>query len=533
MKEPNRVYDLLLSRNNLDDFADYRALRLIGILVDLSTDLRKKEGLEHAIELSEQLQCRGLAEDQLAISHYFLGNAWTGLRIVTERLPAGWEQPELEGEVFHFRMALQNEGASGLGTRRVCQILTNLGSTMSQVGRPTEAIEYWNRALERSPRFFMARGHRGYGLYFYAASLHDAGHRDLMLKFAHADLAAALSPRGRRYLEGRANKIFEGVKTDIEGYLTEEYLQADSELDAFSLGDSKEEIEYRRWCLDSRLFVNPLNDLGSYTIAATDALMLPTIVTNHEEGPSGPSILGLYNQMKQEFVSARYLYYEGSRPQYTHFSDKDVYLYDTLDYPSYSLAAEKSKIAFRMAYSILDKIAFFLNHYLGLSVPDHKVSFRTIWYKNQEKTKGLALPFPELHNWPLRGLFWVSKDFFENEPGFQETLEPDARQLRDIRHALEHRYLKLHEFWWPGPNDNYGGISPQAIAALKDSLGVSLYHRDFEMKTLHLLRLVRASLVYLCLAVHWEEEKRSKERDPEQEIPIMGAHTFEDERKLR
>jgi len=46
----------------------------------------------------------------------------------------------------------------------------------------------------------------------------------------------------------------------------------------------------------------------------------------------------MYNQLKQEFVSARYLYYEGITSEAVHFSDKKVYLYDTLDAPVYSLA---------------------------------------------------------------------------------------------------------------------------------------------------------------------------------------------------
>jgi hypothetical protein len=533
MKDPNRAYDLLLSRDNLDGFSDDRALRLIGIFVDLASDLRKMEGLEHAITLSEQVQLRELAEDQLATSHYFLGNAWSGLRTIAGRHQADWEQPELEHEVFHFRMALRGVGARGLANRRVCQILTNLGNAMSHIGRPVEAIEYWTRAVERCSRFYMALGNRGYGLSHYAASIHDIGHTNLMLKFAHADLASALSPKARRFLEGRAHEKLEKVKADIEGYLTAEYLQAAPEVESLSLGDSEVEKSYRRWCLENRLFVNPLNDLGPYPIAAADALMLPPIVTNHEEGPSGSSILGLYNHLKQEFASARYLYYEGIQPQHTHFSDKDVYLYDTLDFPSYSLAAEKTKIAFRVAYSILDKVAFFLNHYLGLGVLDDKVYFKTIWYKNQKKAKGLAPIFQEVQNWPLHGLFWVSKDIFENKPGFKEALEPDAQELSDTRHALEHRYFKLHEFWWPGPHDDYGGVASQAIAALKDSLAVSRYRWDFEAKALRVLKLVRASLIYLCLAVHWEEERRSKERGPEQEFPMMDVHTFADERKFR
>ncbi|MDP9457317.1 MAG: LA2681 family HEPN domain-containing protein [Actinomycetota bacterium] len=488
--------------------------------------------MERTVKLIEELQTRDLSPDRAAVSHYFLGNAWGNLRSLSGRNPHDWEQPELEHEVYHHRVALLGAGVEGLEQRRVCQILTNLGNTMSQVGRSVEAVEYWDRALTELPNFSMARGARGYHLSYYARYLHDPGHEALMLKFAHADVEEALSPVGRRLLEGRSHEAFESTKTYIEGYLSTEYLLADPEVEGFTLGDSEEEIEYRRWCLDNRLFLNPLNDLGPYPVAAVDVLVLPTIVTNHEEGPSGPSILGLYNQLKQEFVSARYLYYEGTRPQYTHFSDKDVRLYDTFDHPAYSLAVEKTKISFRMAYSILDKVAFFLNGYLGLGVPDAKVYFRTIWYEDQKKARGLAPAFREAENWPLRGLFWVSKDLFENEPGFRDALEPDARELKEIRHALEHRYLKLHEVFWPGPGDDYGGASPQAIAALKDSLAVSRYRRDFEAKALRLLKLVRASLIYLCLAVHREEEKRSNERDPKQEVPMMRAHFFEDVRKL-
>jgi hypothetical protein len=94
-------------------------------------------------------------------------------------------------------------------------------------------------------------------------------------------------------------------------------------------------------------------------------------------------------------------------------------------------------------------------------------------------------------------------------------------------------WLRFTALPTPGPDDDYGGVSPQAIAALKDSLAMSRYHWDFEVKALRMLKLVRALLIYLCLAVHWEEERRSKERPAEHEAPMMEAHTFADERKIR
>src|SRR5262249_50897784 len=127
----------------------------------------------------------------------------------------------------------------------------------------------------------------------------------------------------------------------------------------YGLGKSAEERRYRIWCLRNRLFINPLNDLSALPIAACDILTLPSLTTPVGHGLM-PSIIGFFNQMKQEFVSARYLYYEGVKATKPHFSDRDVLLYNTLDYPVYSLAAEKIRLASRAAYSIFDKISFFL-----------------------------------------------------------------------------------------------------------------------------------------------------------------------------
>ena len=129
----------------------------------------------------------------------------------------------------------------------------------------------------------------------------------------------------------------------------------------------------RRWALNHTLFLNPLNDLGPDDIAAQDVLSLPTYRTPFDDGPT---LIGFFDQMKQEFVSARWLLFEGITNDAPHFSDKDTMLHDTLDDPGYSLSIEKTKLAFRSAYSLLDKVAFFLNDYLKLDIPLGAVSFR-------------------------------------------------------------------------------------------------------------------------------------------------------------
>ena len=514
------TYNSLMSVKSLEDFAPEKALSHIGRLTDLSFDLRKTEGLERSIQLSEEVQKRDLDSEYLATSHYFLANAYSYLKTLNRSGTDeswDWEQEEIEKEIFHLRTALR---AGSQQDEIMCPVLTNLGNLMNEIGRSVEAVEYWDRAMDRSSSFAMARGNRGYGLSYYAGSLYDPGHYGIFLKHAHANLKEALLSSD---LDGDARHGFTKMRDWIESVISPEEVNMDME--SFSLGISDEEIRYRKWCLKNRLFLNPLNDLGPYSIAATDVFSLPSIVVDIDEGPYYP---GYFNQIKQEFVSARYLYYEGVHSENPHFSDREVLLFNTLDYPSYSLAVEKMKASFRMAYSLFDKIAFFLNHYLQLSIPERNVSLRTIWYKSQNRKGGLRDEFTQGQNWPLRGLFWLSKDLYEDKPGFKESIEPDAQELHEIRNHLEHKYLKLHDDMWMGPSER----DPEMFQALADTLAHSMYRRDFQEKALRLIKMVRAALVYLSLATHWEEQRRKKERDPEAIVPGMPLGIWEDEWKV-
>jgi len=524
MKNSEATYQSLISLKELRGLRANIALEHIGRLIDLSLDLQRTEGLKHAIRLSEEFQKRRLTAKQVALSHYFLANAWANLRILIR--PKNdlwkWEQKEIEQEIIHLRRAShEEEGFQELPAVRACQILTNLANILDLVGRFVEAIEYWDKALDTLPSFAMARGNRGICLINYARSLYDESHKKVFLKQAHMDLEAALSSK----LHKDARRKFDKNRTWIESVLSPEFIKKELSLHGFLLGASKQEIRYRRWCLENRLSLNPLNDLGSHSIAARDVLTVPSIAVKIDEGPY---YLGCFDQMKQEFVAARYQYYEGISSKRPHFSDKDVLLYNTLDYPVYSLAIEKAKSAFRTAYSLFDKIAYFLNHYLNLSIPERRVTFKNLWYERQQKNKGLRSNFQQRRNWPLRGLFWLSKDLHEDKPSFKESISPDAQGIHEIRNYLEHRYLKLHDSLWKRPLKNDVSASSWPI----DTLAFSLYRREFEAKTLRLLKLVRAALIYLSLAINFEEYRRAKDRGLDSPLPAITLDIFKNEWKL-
>jgi hypothetical protein len=200
-----------------------------------------------------------------------------------------------------------------------------------------------------------------------------------------------------------------------------------------------------------------------------------------------------------------------------------------MDYPSYSLAIEKTKSAFRMSYSIFDKIAFFLNSYMELEIHGEDPTFRSFWYEDQNRNAGLRQEFRERKNWPLRGLFWLSKDIYEDKEGFDKTIEPDAREVSEIRHQIEKRYLKLHEDFYSGMPSDPDSPLPQAAA---DSLAYSMHRGEFEAKTLRLLKRTRSALMYLCLAVHYEEKLKAKNNPEEFNLPAMTLSVLNDSWKV-
>jgi LA2681-like HEPN len=481
------------------------AFHRIGLLIDISGDLHRDDGTARALACADELLKRKLRPSQRALIEYFLANAWANRQALRHRTDQpyvwAWEQPELQNQIRHLRLALTHAGFPKMAAIRRCQVMTNLANQLDTVGRFVEALEYWGGALTINPRFGMALGNRGLGLRTYAQALYDPGHQRVLLAFAHASLVAAIAPsaqyKGGGYESAKA--FFQRTKECIEKVTDVARVMDGGNLEGHSLGASKAEQDYRRWCLQKRLFLNPLNDLGPYPIAAQDVFMLPSYVTAIDEPPV---FSGFFNQMKQEFASARWLFYDAIHARDVHFSDRRVALHNTFDYPSYALAVEKMRIAFRVAYSLFDKIAVFLNAYMKLGINERNLYFRSLWYKNADVRQRILRPeFERFENWPMRGLYWLAKDLFE--PGFRDAMQPDAQALYVIRNRLEHSYLKVHEMILPPPTRGH-----LADRFWTDRLAYSIQRQELQDKTMRVFKLSRAALIYLSLGMHREERSR-------------------------
>ena len=519
-----QAYEKLMQLSSIDKIEVRPALQCVGSLIDASDVLGRPEGAIRALEWAKSLERRELPDAEAALLEYFRANAWSARRNARHRDRAAawsWEQPELQKEIFHLRRAARHPGFEKLDEHRRCQVLTNLGNGLNTLGRFVEALEYWARALAVDSRFAMAIGNRGYGLVHYARALYDGGHQALFFRFAHADFAAAVGPEAQ-FESSNHEPIkaqFDARRASLESLLGERLSQR-LDLDKYDIGKSEIERAYRDWCLGEDLFLNPLNDLGPHAIAARDVLTLPDFVTEVGEPPV---LIGLFNQMKQEFVSARWLLYDGTREGEPHFSDRDVLLYNTLDYPIYSLAIEKVKAAYRAAYSLFDKAGFFLNAYMNIGMQPNEVSFRRVWHgKDATGERIVRTEFDQSENWPLRGLYWLSKDLFEHE--FRDAMDPDAQALAEIRNHLEHKYLKVHDPLFR-VLERRGASGPW-----NDRLAYSVQRPDFEAKTLRLVKLARAALIYVSLGMHIEESRRGRGRDPSL-VAHMPLDTWDDDWK--
>ena len=505
-KYKQKVIDRLKMVESIDNLKPSNQLKVIGWFTDFGADLTDKSSLSKGIELGESIDASDLDSKHRGMLHYRLGTAFSNRSTIRSRdeNPWRWELPDIEPAMRHYRQAIDEADFEELPLIDQWRALTNLGNLYSEVGRFVEAFDYWNEALIRQPYWFPARGQRGIGFYTYAEYDYDTGHQAILLKKGYDELETVqldsivgLSPEKtiKHFLQfqDRISSRFES-STPPDDIL---------DFDDCDLGESDQERRYRRWCLNHRLFLNTLNDATTEPIAAQDNLQLGQLRMTETERIV--SCLGLWNQLVEEYVTARYLLYEGTNPESDHFADRDVQIMNTLDYPIHSIFGEKLKIALRTAYSIFDKVGQFINYYFNCGRPTEDLSFADIWYIDPHSDE-LQEQFQDKPNLPLRGLYWLSKDIETGDLHVEGSLDESGRKLTDVRNALEHRYVKL--VMYPSREQE------SDTTRFSDELATTMLREELERYALKMVRRARAALIYLALGINAEEESKPKPDEP-------------------
>ena len=138
-----------------------------------------------------------------------------------------------------------------------------------------------------------------------------------------------------------------------------------------------------------------------------------------------------------------------------------------------------------------------------------------MWVLRKGAKHSLHPTFLDRPNWALRGLYWLSKDLFE--PTFNEVSAPEAEGLAQLRNYLEHKSCHVVEYDIFVP-----GSTPPS--------GIRLSRSALEEKSLYVLKLARAALMYLSLAVHAEERTREGQL-PEGMVAAMPLMPWKSRRR--
>lgn len=467
----------------------------LGYEIDLAIDEENKDELYDLIEKCDRHLLNGNIPYK-SIVYLYKANIYDALsRFDDEDAVWGWHQKYKIYETLELRKAVVDAKFCDLPSVHKCKIYTNLACNLSRLGRYIEAIKCYDSAMKIIPNFAMAICNRAVTLIDYALSLYDDGHALFILNHAVEQLNKIDEQNlywDSGFHELAVNSFKERKKYANSILNSAQYTQV-SDLNQWSLGDSNDEKEYRRWCLKNSLFLSPLNDICSHSIAAHDVIHLPSHKYSISDDIRYPKY---FNILKQEFVFARHVYYLSMSIPDEHYADNDILLYNGFDGVRFGYKREQLKTAYRVAYSLFDKIAIFINEYYQVGLKTEFVSFRKIWGKCANKQQELYKCFDGIKNMPLQGLYYLSKDLFDSQ--FIDNSLPEAEQLSDLRNRVEHRFLNVQEYAAEAKNtDNILYVTAD----------------DLEKKTMKVLSMAREAIIYLSLSMYVEE--KSKESDDE------------------
>lgn len=429
-----------------------------------------------------------------------------------------------EYQLYYFRRSIGLVNENSLKNPKIkpyvtglkLNLYTNYANVLDQCGRKISAIGAYHKVLSINDKFGMALGNLGICYQYYAMLISDPGHRDYLHHFAYRLLKQSLVDTPRDIYKNEVN-YFEKAMYVYDSEYINKVLSKPLDIPKYTY-DNKEEYEYRKWALDNNLFLNPLNDLPIFEFAfAADVIQLPSMIMKVDEKPV---FHGMFNQFKQEYIYARYQYYcNYQETDEVNFADKDTKLINLADYPQYSIRIENIKSSFKILYSMLDKISFFINSYFKLGIKERDVSFHSIWKSEKKGRNGYKYSnvLNPNENFALESIYWISKDFYKK---LVNSPNPHAKRVSEIRNALEHKYVKI-----------YSNINPKRINGEIDDLALYVSEYELIQETFDLLKLLREIIICLSLAVKIEEDKRRQEFN-EKIIPSMSLQEYEDEWKV-
>lgn len=458
---------------------DYQ-LSIIGCLIDIGSITQQRSLIEEAISLYESHPNSDLpgylyynaANGYLSLFHMSLGEGIGYFESGKYALKA----------IELFRRAGQTEP----------NVLTNYANALDEIGRPIEAIKSYDNALKIDANFGMALGNKALAIRKLAVISQYQG-AYLIYAYQHYKKALENEDSIRMYADDSVIVTFKKEMVYIESLFRDDPKRLDVDLThpALKQKASKFVKHYTDFCLSNDLYIN-LHFFSNITNASVgDTLGVNFVDKKPLDVADDLNDLAFrLNEIKEAYIGARLSLVQS---QYINndFSNisKQTLIINPLDYSVSNIYTSYLKMAFKEAFSVLDKIAIFLNHYLELGYDENnrRLSYHSVWYKNLDRNNDVNEHL-DVHDANLFGLYSLLQDIRSSE-------------FDEIRNALTHRYVRLFR-----------------NMSVKDEYD----YEDFVGKTIDLMGQIKCAIIYLHNFINTHENSK---KSPEDRLISMHFHT--------
>lgn len=438
------------------------------------------------------------------VYYYYYAHYWSIKGAQTPQNTDDWYNYFQERSIYCLRKSVasfEQMNPEDTYDDMIDQVLTNLGAELADMGRNIEAIRYFRRVLNLNNHFNMAIGNTGICLLELAQNVSSDVDKFNLLRMAEATLQKVQddnivsNENYAHFME--AQRVTEKYLKLIPRHIQDKY----KEPKYFPKEMGQTEKDYRNWALQNKLFLNILCEANMRDEAASDNVAL--YKSKHKKDSEFQKYNGYFNHIIENFTISRWFFYEGTQPQPLgpHFSEMRISYSDLGDGSIINRGKQNIFASFMLCYSILDKLALFINDYFELKIFNRTdLNLRTLWYQDFPHNKNLRKSIKKyIDNPHLKALYWLSKDVYYREQ-HEEILEPSARDWRKIRNHLTHEFIRVTE---KERDEHSQTCDPNTYC---------ISYKELQDRCLSMLQLIRDSIVYLTLAVTHEETKNESQQ---------------------
>ena len=432
------------------------------------------KGIAAALRLLEKPS----SVNPLSGAYYNLGNAYQykATEYLNQNNTYFGAEKIIEKAIKYFSKALELEHDP--------RIITNLGNLLDELGRPLEALAHYDKALHYDMDFGMAIGNKamllehlsgittyqgGYLIYAYQLYEQALKHKDSILSIGGNDAY-------NQFVMHRDH-----IKKHYADNNQEELLAVNLSHEHHSPNVNKTVEDYTAFCLENDLYLN-LHIFDKHSTGSVSDNVSTSLITTIADDDAKRWVAEVFmrlNEIKESYMTGRYTLWlsQQKTPAMSKISEQSL-LVNNLDYTAHNLYTGLLKTSYKEVFSVLDKVANFLNYYLELGNDENNpyLNYRKIWYTDLNKTNGFHSRITS-ENYRLFGIYSLL-----NELGEAPSVE---------RNTLEHRYKRISTI----------GLDPYGAPTFS----------EFTQQTVDVYYKVKCVIIYLLNFINYTEDAKRKE----------------------